>query len=93
MPRSLVFAVGLIFFAIGQLGLGLIHSPWPVFVVLLLYDGFAACTDGVGKAWISTLLRDHRQGSAQGRAPPAPPSWSRVCGPGSPGAPAGTFHY
>jgi MFS family permease len=66
LPRSLVFAAGLIFFAIGYLGLGLIHSPWPVFVVLPLYGGFAACTDGVGKAWISTLVPDHQQGSAQG---------------------------
>ncbi|MEV6543046.1 MFS transporter [Streptomyces sp. NPDC051665] len=66
LPRSLVFATGLLFFAIGYLGLGLIHSPWAVFVVLPLYGGFAACTDGVGKAWISTLVPDRQQGSAQG---------------------------
>ncbi|MGR3875394.1 MFS transporter [Streptomyces graminifolii] len=66
LPRSLVFAAGLLFFAIGYLGLGLIHSPWSVFVVLPLYGGFAACTDGVGKAWISTLVPDHQQGTAQG---------------------------
>ncbi|MFE2419873.1 MFS transporter [Streptomyces hokutonensis] len=66
LPRPLVFAAGLFFFAVGYLGLGLIHSPWAVFVVLPLYGGFAACTDGVGKAWISTLVPDHQQGSAQG---------------------------
>ena len=66
LPRPLVFAAGLLFFAIGYLGLGLIHSPWAVFVVLPLYGGFAACTDGVGKAWISTLVPDLQQGSAQG---------------------------
>ena len=66
LPRPLVFAAGLVFFAVGYLGLGLIHSPWAVFVVLPLYGGFAACTDGVGKAWISTLVPDHQQGSAQG---------------------------
>lgn len=66
LPRSLVFATGLFFFAIGYLGLGLIHSPWAVFVVLPLYGGFAACTDGVGKAWISTLVPDLQQGIAQG---------------------------
>ncbi|MEV0740388.1 MFS transporter [Streptomyces sp. NPDC050549] len=66
LPRPLVFATGLFFFAVGYLGLGLIHSPWAVFVVLPLYGGFAACTDGVGKAWISTLVADHQQGSAQG---------------------------
>ncbi|MCW7944624.1 hypothetical protein AAW14_22095 [Streptomyces hygroscopicus] len=46
-------------------GLGLIHAPWLVFVVLPLY-GFAACTEGVGKPWISTLVPDRRQGTAQG---------------------------
>ncbi|MBK3566744.1 MFS transporter [Streptomyces sp. MBT62] len=66
LPRPLVFAAGLLFFAVGYLGLGLIHTPWAVFVVLPLYGGFAACTDGVGKAWISTLVPDHQQGSAQG---------------------------
>ncbi|MFB7599131.1 MFS transporter [Streptomyces sp. NPDC056160] len=66
LPRPLVFAAGLVFFAAGYLGLGLIHAPWLVFVVLPLYGGFAACTDGVGKAWISTLVPDHRQGTAQG---------------------------
>jgi MFS family permease len=66
LPRPLVFAAGLVFFAVGYLGLGLIHNPWLVFVVLPLYGGFAACTDGVGKAWISTLAPDEVQGTAQG---------------------------
>ncbi|WP_416960522.1 MFS transporter [Streptomyces sp. Agncl-13] len=66
LSRPSVFAAGLVFFAIGYLGLGLIHVPWLVFVVLPLYGGFAACTDGVGKAWISTLVPDHQQGTAQG---------------------------
>ncbi|MYT28280.1 MULTISPECIES: MFS transporter [unclassified Streptomyces] len=66
LPRPLVFAAGLAFFATGYLGLGLIHTPWLVFVVLPLYGGFNACTDGVGKAWISTLVPDSQQGTAQG---------------------------
>ncbi|MDX2679979.1 MFS transporter [Streptomyces sp. NY05-11A] len=66
LPRSLIFAAGLVFFAVGYLGLGLIHSLWAVFVVLTLYGGFNACTDGVGKAWISTLVPGRRQGTAQG---------------------------
>ncbi|MGF1425930.1 MFS transporter [Kitasatospora sp. LaBMicrA B282] len=64
--RPLVFACGLVFFAVGYLGLGLIHSSWLVFVVLPLYGGFAACTDGVGRGWISTLVPDAAQGTAQG---------------------------
>ncbi|MGW1053055.1 MFS transporter [Streptomyces sp. NPDC002521] len=68
LSRPLVFATGLVFFAVGYLGLGLIHAHAPrlVFVVLPLYGGFAACTDGVGKAWISTLVPDRQQGTAQG---------------------------
>jgi len=34
--------------------------------VLAVYGGFNACTDGVGKAWISTLLPAGAQGTGQG---------------------------
>lgn len=66
LPRNRVFALGLVLFAVGYLGLGLIGAPWLVFVILPLYGGFAACTDGVGKAWVSSLAPEGRQGSAQG---------------------------
>jgi len=66
IPRHLVFAAGLVYFAAGYLGLGLIHSPGWVFLVLPLYGGFAAATDGVGKAWVASLAPPDRQGSAQG---------------------------
>jgi len=66
IPRHLVFAAGLVFFAIGYLGLGLIDSAGWVFVLLPLYGGFAAATDGVGKVWIASLAPPGRQGSAQG---------------------------
>lgn len=66
LPRHLVYAVGLLLFAVGYLGLGLIDEPALVFVFLPLYGGFAACTDGVGKAWVSSLAPEHRQGGAQG---------------------------
>jgi len=66
LPRHRIFALGLLFFAVGYLGLGLISTPWLVFVVLPVYGGFAACTDGVGKAWVSSLAGADRQGGAQG---------------------------
>jgi len=66
IPRHLVFAAGLVLFATGYLGLGLIDSAGWVFVLLPLYGGFAAATDGVGKAWIASLAPPGRQGSAQG---------------------------
>ncbi|WP_217697885.1 MFS transporter [Sinomonas mesophila] len=66
IPRHLVFAAGLVFFAAGYLGLGLIDDPAWVFPILLAYGGFAACTDGVGKAWVSSLAPEALQGRAQG---------------------------
>jgi MFS family permease len=66
LPRHQDFGVGLLCFAAGYLGLGLIDSGWLVFVLLPLYGGFAACTDGVGKAWVSSLAPKELQGSAQG---------------------------
>jgi len=63
---QLVYAAGLACFAAAYLGLGLVTTTawvWPLFVI---YGGFTACTDGVGKAWISRLAPDHSQGRAQG---------------------------
>ncbi|MCX4092486.1 MFS transporter [Nocardia sp. alder85J] len=66
LPRHFVFAGGLVCFAVGYLGLGLANSPTWVFVVLPVYGGFAAATDGVGKAWIADLAPAARQSTAQG---------------------------
>lgn len=66
LPRHQVYAVGLVCFAVGYLGLALAPSAGWVFVILPLYGGFAACTDGVGKAWVSSLAGPGGQGSAQG---------------------------
>jgi MFS family permease len=66
LPRHLVFAVGLGLFAVGYIGLGLATQSWLVFVFLPLYGGFAACTDGVGKAWIASLAPTGAQARAQG---------------------------
>jgi MFS family permease len=66
LPRPLVYGVGLIAFAVAYTGLGLVgHSGW-VFVLLAVYGIFPAFTDGVGKAWISTLVPDEHRGRAQG---------------------------
>ncbi|HEY3603148.1 MAG TPA: MFS transporter [Sporichthyaceae bacterium] len=66
LPRHLVFAVGLAAFAVAYLGLGLAHDRAWVFVLLPIYGMFAACTDGVGKAWVAALAPADRQGAAQG---------------------------
>ncbi len=66
LPRSAVFGFGLIFFAIGYIGLGLTENHVVAWVLIGVYGLFAACTDGVGKAWVSSLAGSARQSTAQG---------------------------
>jgi MFS family permease len=66
IPRSAVFGIGLVFFAIGYLGLGLTHDPVAAWLLIAAYGLFTGCTDGVGKAWISSLVGSEVQSSAQG---------------------------
>ena len=69
-PRF-VYGLGLLAFAVGYLGLGLLGSDatshsWVVFALVAVYGLFPALTDGVGKAWISSLVPDSIRGRAQG---------------------------
>jgi MFS family permease len=64
-PR-LVFGVGLVFFAVGYLGLGLTRDHTVAWLLLAAYGLFTAGTDGVGKAWVSGLVGAGQQGRAQG---------------------------
>lgn len=66
MPRSAVFGIGLMFFAVGYLGLGLTTNHVAAWMCIGAYGLFAACTDGVGKAWVSALAPTDRQTTAQG---------------------------
>jgi MFS family permease len=66
LPKSRVYAIGLLCFTAGYIGLGLLpHGPWVVFA-LFVYGGFVGITDGVGKAWISALTPNEHRGHAQG---------------------------
>ncbi|MFZ0323454.1 MAG: MFS transporter [Actinomycetes bacterium] len=65
-PRSQVYALGLACFAIGYIGLGVVDGGWIVFALMAVYGGFNGFTDGVGKAWISTLVPTSVRGHAQG---------------------------
>lgn len=64
--RIPVFGVGLVFFAIGYTGLGLTDDPVAAWLLIGVYGLFTACTDGVSKAWISSLVGPDLQASAQG---------------------------
>jgi MFS family permease len=66
MPRPAVFGIGLVFFAVGYIGLGLTTDTVTAWILIAVYGLFTGCTDGVGKAWISSLVGSDLQGSAQG---------------------------
>jgi MFS family permease len=66
IPRPAVFGVGLVFFAVGYAGLGLTTDTVAAWLLIAVYGVFTGCTDGVGKAWISSLVPSELQGSAQG---------------------------
>jgi MFS family permease len=64
--KPMVFGCGLVFFAVGYTGLGLTTDPISAWLLIGVYGLFTACTDGVGKAWVSSLVGPDVQGSAQG---------------------------
>lgn len=66
IPRSAVFGIGLVFFGVGYTGLGLTTDAVTAWLLIGVYGLFTGCTDGVGKAWISSLVGSDLQASAQG---------------------------
>jgi MFS family permease len=66
IPRPAVFGIGLVFFAIGYAGLGLTTDAMTAWLLIGVYGLFTGCTDGVGKAWISSLVGSDLQASGQG---------------------------
>ena len=64
-PR-LVYAIGLLAFAVGYISLGLTQNHTVAVVAIIIYGLFPALTDGVGKAWIASLSPDNHRGKIQG---------------------------
>jgi len=62
----LVFPAGLLCFAATYTGLALTSSTAAIWPFMIIYGGYTAATDGVGKAWISGLVPAGSQGHAQG---------------------------
>ena len=66
LSKPLVFGIGMVFFAVGYGGLGLTDDTLTAWLLIAAYGVFTGCTDGVGKAWISSLVGRDVQSSAQG---------------------------
>ncbi|MCP9271729.1 MFS transporter [Mycolicibacterium arenosum] len=66
LSKPLVFGIGMVFFAVGYGGLGLTDDTLTAWLLVAAYGVFTGCTDGVGKAWISSLVGRDVQSSAQG---------------------------
>jgi MFS family permease len=64
-PR-LVFAGGLVIFALVYLGLGRTDSTAAIWILLPCYGGYTALTDGVSRAWVSNLVTDEQRTWALG---------------------------
>ena len=65
-PRPAVYAIGLAAFAVGYLGLAAADGGATTYVFVAVYGLFPAFTDGVGKAWIASLVPREHLGRAQG---------------------------
>ena len=66
VPRRVVYATGLLIFAVAYLGLGLVKTSGWVWILLPVYGAYTALTDGVGKAWVADLLPAEAMGTGLG---------------------------
>jgi len=65
LQPNFVYAAGLLLFAISYGGMGLFHDSNSTLILLVIYGGFAAVNDTVGKSWISKLAPKDKQLWAQ----------------------------
>jgi MFS family permease len=62
-----VYALGLLCFAVAYLGFGMTEDRVLGVILIVIYSGFAAANDVVGKSWVSKLAGDHQQLTVQSR--------------------------
>ncbi|MFM6967263.1 MAG: MFS transporter [Rhodoluna sp.] len=62
-----VYAIGLLCFATTYVGLGITSDRVLATALLVVYGGFSAASDVVGKSWVSKLAGDHQQLTVQSR--------------------------
>jgi len=51
---------------VAYLGFGLVSQGFWTWLLIVVYGGYAALTEGVGKAWIASLVPKPRVGTALG---------------------------
>lgn len=66
LGRRRVFGVGLVAFSGAYLGFGLSASAGWVWLLMPVYGGYTALTDGVSRAWIADLVPAAARGTALG---------------------------
>jgi MFS family permease len=64
--KKSVFVLGLLIFSAVYFGFAVAQSIIFIIGLFLLYGIFAACTEGVAKAWVSDLIPDQNRGTAIG---------------------------
>jgi MFS family permease len=62
-----VYALGLACFGVAYVGLGLTTDRVLAVILIVIYGGFSAANDVVGKSWVSKLAGDHQQLTVQSR--------------------------
>jgi len=66
LNRRVVFAVGLVVFAVAYLGFGLTATSGWLWLLLPTYGAYTALTDGVSRAWVADLVPAEARGTALG---------------------------
>ena len=61
-----ILTIGFFLFALVYLGFGLVHQSWMVWILFAFYGIYMALTDGVSKAYISTMVPPEKSGTAFG---------------------------
>jgi MFS family permease len=64
--KKKIFLAGLFFFIVTYAGMAFNHNLWMFYLLFCCYGLFAACTEGITKAWISNLCEKVDMATALG---------------------------
>ena len=66
MGLKKVFLAGLVFFSITYAGFAVFDSVVSYLVLFVCYGSYAACTEGISKAWLTNIVGKHETATAIG---------------------------